>query len=45
MKKVKESKEIKLDKSDKHAKMSFFKPKGKASEWFKRPPYQIKRGD
>lgn len=45
MKQVKETKEMKLDKDNKFANMSFFKPKVKASEWFKRPPYQIKRGD
>ena len=37
------SKEQKLDTKSHHNAMSTMKPDRKAKEWFKRPPYSIKR--
>lgn len=37
------SKEQKLDKETHRCAMSMMKPREKAKEWFKRPPYSIKR--
>ena len=37
------SKEQKLDMKNHHSAMSTMKPSEKSKEWFKRPPYSIKR--